>query len=296
MILSHQPSPLLIAGPTASGKSAYALLRAREQPSLIINADSMQVYADLRILTARPANDELAQAPHALYGTVPGSEAYSTGRYVRDVIDVLAHAKDRGLRPIIVGGTGLYFKALLEGLSPIPEVPREVRERWREAERREGSLVLHARLAQEDPVMASRLQPGDSQRIVRAFEILDATGRSLAEWQAVPGTPVLQAECCERVVMSPLRSDVYARADARFESMLDLGALDEVRALLALGYAQDLPIMRAVGVPQLASVLTKDSDLSDALREAKMETRHYIKRQQTWLRRNMNAWRWQAEQ
>jgi tRNA dimethylallyltransferase len=283
--------PLLIAGPTASGKSAYALQRARERPSLIINADSMQVYADLAVLTARPGEADLAAVPHALYGVIPGSIAYSTGRYVRDVADSLAEAARQRLRPIIVGGTGLYFKALLEGLSAIPEIPDDVRARWREAQRLEGSMALHARLLHEDPVMARRLQPGDSQRIVRAFEVLEATGRSLADWQSVPGTPLIAEAECERVVLAASRGDLYDRADARFDQMLASGAIDEVRALMARGYARDLPVMRAVGVAQIASIIDGASLFDDAVSDAKMETRRYIKRQQTWIRRNMIAWK-----
>lgn len=281
---------LLIAGATASGKSAYALARARECPSVIINADSMQVYEDLQVLTARPTAADMGQVPYALYGCVPGREAYSTGRYVRDVRAELALAEQRGLRPILVGGTGLYFKALLEGLSEIPAVPDAIRDRWRARELDVGSAVLHAELMRADRVMASRLQPGDAQRIVRAFEVLEATGQSLAQWQAVPGVPVLRQEHCECVVMRVERQTLYARADQRFDQMVAHGALDEVHGLMAQGLAAELPIMRAVGVPQLVEHAAGRMGLAEAVAAAKLATRHYIKRQETWLRRNMVAW------
>jgi tRNA dimethylallyltransferase len=282
--------PLLIAGPTASGKSAYALARARECPSVIINADSMQVYADLRVLTARPTAAEMGDVPHALYGFVPGEQAYSTGRFVRDVRAELERAKALHLRPIIVGGTGLYFKALLEGLSEIPEVPADVRDHWRARETEVGATALHAHLMRVDPVTAARLQPGDAQRIVRALEVLVATGTSLSEWQAVPGVPVLQTAQCECAVMRVERAALYARADQRFDQMIAQGALDEVRALLARGLAPELPMMRAVGVPQLVTHLAGSASLVAASDMGKLATRHYIKRQETWIRRNMSAW------
>jgi tRNA dimethylallyltransferase len=284
-------SALLIAGPTASGKSAYALARAQDCPSVIINADSMQVYADLRVLTARPTADEMGDVAHALYGFVPGEQAYSTGRFVRDVRVELERAAELRLRPIIVGGTGLYFKALLEGLSEIPEVPADVRNHWRTREADIGSVALHAELIRVDPLMAARLQPGDAQRIVRALEVLEATGKSLADWQAVPGVPVVQQGLCDCVVMRVERQVLYARADQRFDQMMGQGALDEVQGLLARGLAPELPIMRAVGVPQLVEHLAGRASLIDAIEAAKLATRHYIKRQGTWIRRNMNAWR-----
>jgi tRNA dimethylallyltransferase len=283
--------PLLIAGPTASGKSAYAMTRAAERPSVIINADSMQVYRDLSVLTARPEVADEAAVPHRLYGHVDGAEAYSAGRFAREVADVLVAAGRDGLRPIIVGGTGLYFSALLSGLSPIPEIPANVRARWREAAAALEPGELHRLLAARDPVMAARLHPSDPQRIIRALEVLDATGRSLALWQATPGTPILAAEACERVVIMPERARLMARIEARLERMVEAGALDEVGRLTARGLPPDLPIMRALGVVEFAAHLAGHSTLAEALGRTTDATRAYVKRQLTWIKRNMIAWK-----
>ena len=282
--------PLIVFGPTASGKSAYALARARECPSLIVNADSMQVYRDLCMLSARPVPADEATVPHALYGHVDGAEAYSTGRYVRDLEPVLEQASDDGLRPIIVGGTGLYIRAFLEGLSPVPDIPAAVRDRWRTLQREAGTEAVYTELMARDPPMAARLRPSDPQRIVRALEVLDATGRSLADWQAMPGVPLLHANACERVLIAPPRQDVMARADARFDAMVASGALTEVSSLLVRGFDPSLPVMRALGVPQLAAYLRGTMPLDAAVAEAKAETRAYIKRQLTWAKRNMSDW------
>ena len=283
--------PLLVFGPTASGKSAYAMMRAAERPSLIINADSMQVYRDLRILSARPSGTDEVAVPHALFGHVDGAEAYSTGRYIRDLEPVLERAMADGLRPIIVGGTGLYFRAIVEGLSPVPEIPNDIRARWRELQREVGADALHAILATRDPEMAARLRPSDPQRIVRALEVLDATGRSLASWQAQPGAPLIAAEHCERVLIAAAREEVCARAERRFATMMDGGALAEVRKLIARDLDPALPVMRALGVPQLARHLAGEVTLDEAVGEAVAETRSYIKRQLTWAKRNMADWK-----
>lgn len=288
--------PLLIAGPTASGKSAVALAAAARAPSLIINADSMQVYRDLSLLTARPSAVEEARAPHRLYGHVDGAEAYSAGRFVREAAPVLAEARQKGLRPIIVGGTGLYFRALLEGLSPVPAIPEDVRAHWRGEAGRLGAAGLHAVLAERDPAVAARLRPTDPQRIARALEVLEATGRSLADWQREPGEPLLHEADCECVVILPDRTLNYTRADARFDAMIAAGALDEVRALAARNLDPGLPVMRALGVPQLIAHLAGATSLPEAITAAKLETRHYIKRQATWLHRNMNAWKYITQQ
>ena len=283
-------TPLLIAGPTASGKSAYAMARAQEMPSVIVNADSMQVYRELRVVTARPSPEDEAGVPHALYGFVPAREAYSVGRYVRGVAEVLARAKVEGLRPVIVGGTGLYFMALLEGLSPVPPIADEVRAYWRAEAERLGPGELHAVLAARDPVMGEKLRPSDPQRVTRALEVLEATGTSLAVWQQTAGTPVLASAACEKIVILPEREEVFARADQRFDAMMDAGALDEVAALGALGLDPALPAMRALGVPQLLSFQRGEMTREVAVGEAKAETRRYIKRQMTWLKRNMISW------
>ena len=242
---------LLIAGPTASGKSAYALERARREPSVIVNADSMQVYRDLRIITARPSAADEGDTPHALYGFVEARVAYSAGRFVRDVTRVLASAQEQGERPIIVGGTGLYFKALLEGLSPIPEIPADVRTFWRAEASRMSSVELHAVLTARDPQMAARLRPTDPQRVTRALEVLESTGKSLSVWQQTAGTPLIDADACEKVVVHADRATLYARADARFDAMIAAGAMGEVQRLGVLKLDPALPVMHALGVPQL---------------------------------------------
>jgi tRNA dimethylallyltransferase len=283
---------ILIAGPTASGKSALAVALAERHGGVVINADSMQVYRELRILTARPSPEEEARVPHALYGFVPASDAYSVGRYLADAARVIAAARAERRVPIVVGGTGLYFKALLEGLSPIPAVPEAIRARWRAEARRLGAAALHLMLAERDPRMAARLRPRDPQRIVRALEVLEATGRSLADWQRVPGKPVLAAETAIRIVVSPDRTELYRRCDARFEEMLRQGALEEAAALRALALDPKLSAMTALGVSPLLAHLAGEVTLEEAATQAKADTRSYAKRQLTWLRRNMIAWKW----
>ncbi len=290
-IMTMPIRPILIAGPTASGKSALALQLARERNGVVVNADSMQVYRELRIITARPSSDEEAQAPHRLYGHVAASEAYSVARWLADVRGVLAEIMDAGQTPIIAGGTGLYFKALLEGLSPIPEIPAPVREHWRAEARTLGAKELHTLLAARDPVMAARLSPNDTQRLTRALEVLDATGRSLSDWQAVPGEPVLHLEATERHLIDHPREVLHARCDARFDAMMAMGALDEVRALAVLHLDPSLPAMQALGVRPLLRHLAGEIDLADAVAAGKLETRQYVKRQATWMRRFMIAYK-----
>ena len=282
---------ILIAGPTASGKSALAISLAERHGGVVINADSMQVYRELRILTARPTPQDEARVPHKLFGFVPASDAYSVGRYVVDVAAAIAEAERGGLLPILVGGTGLYFKAVLEGLSPIPSIPADVRARWREHAEASGAEALHRVLAERAPEMANRLKSGDTQRVVRALEVLEATGRSLAEWQRLPGQGVLSEDETERLVILPDRAELYRRIDARFDAMMQAGVMDEVAALRTLDLAPDLPVMTAHGVPALTAALAGKMDLGEAIAAAKADTRHYAKRQFTWLRRNMIAWK-----
>ncbi|MFT3730459.1 MAG: tRNA (adenosine(37)-N6)-dimethylallyltransferase MiaA [Hyphomicrobium sp.] len=282
--------PILIAGPTASGKSALALAIAERAGGTVINADSMQVYSELRVLTARPSAEDEARAPHALYGFVPAREAYSAGRFVRDAAEAIAQARRAGRRPIIVGGTGLYFKALLEGLSPIPEVREDVRAYWRNEAAGYGAEALHQELSRRDPVMAARLQPSDVQRIVRALEVLESSGRSLAEWQALKGGPVLREAETFRFVVSVERAELHARADQRFARMIDEGAMAEVRALSDMQLDEGLPAMRAIGVKPLIRYSRGEVDLGGAVEAAQAETRQYIKRQETWLKSHMISW------
>jgi tRNA dimethylallyltransferase len=285
------PRPILIAGPTASGKSGLALTLAERLGGTVINADSMQVYRELRFLTARPTPEDEARAPHLLYGFVGGAETYSAGRYAADAARAIAEAQAAGRVPIVVGGTGLYFKALLEGLSPIPAADPEVRAFWRGEAARRPAAELHALLKERDPEMAARLMPTDPQRIVRALEVLESTGRSLADWQREPGRPVLAEAETLRLLLLPEREGQGVQIDARFDAMLAAGALDEVRALMDLGLSAGLPVMRALGVAPLAAHLRGEMAIDAAAATVKSETRKYAKRQLTWLRRNMITWR-----
>jgi tRNA dimethylallyltransferase len=284
------PGPILIAGPTASGKSALALDMARQHVGVIINADSMQVYRELRILTARPTPEEEAQVPHRLFGHVGVRDAYSVGRWLDDVADALTWCACAGRRPIIVGGTGLYFKALLEGLAPVPPVDPDIRARWRREAGGRASAELHSLLADRDPEMADRLGPGDTQRIARALEVIDSTGVSLAEWQRRPGTPIVREAETERIVIRRPREDVRRRVDARFDLMMTGGALDEARAMAVLDLDPELPAARAHGLRPLLSHLRGEIDLASAIEAGKLETRQYVKRQEIWMKRNMIAW------
>lgn len=287
--MSHHRA-ILIAGPTASGKSAAALALAEKLGGVIINADSMQVYSDLRILSARPRDEDEARAPHALYGFVPASHAYSVGQWLGDVKQAIADAQRRDRMPIITGGTGLYFKALLEGLSPIPDIPDEVRKHWRDLASGKDGQELHCLLRQRDPEMASRLRPSDPQRVIRALEVLDATGRSLAQWQSEPGEPLLKEEQVARIFVEPPREKLYERIDKRFDAMLEEGALEEVKSLARQQLDPELPAMRALGVKSLIALLNGDIEAEEAIDRAKTETRRYAKRQLTWAKSNMIAW------
>lgn len=283
--------PILIAGPTASGKSGLALRLAEALGGVVINADSMQVYGGLRVLTARPSAEDEARAPHALYGFVEGRDSYSAGRYAIDAAKALSGARERGLRPIIVGGTGLYFKTLLQGLSPIPQVADTVRDRWREAAAALGAARMHAELQGRDPEMAARLAPTDTQRIVRALEVLDETGMSLAEWQRLPRAPVLDESEAVRLLVTIDRDELRARINARLAAMLDRGALEEVRQLDRLALPGAHPLMTALGVREVRGYLAGTLSREEALEYAQADTRRYAKRQLTWFRRNMVAWK-----
>ncbi|WP_072391182.1 tRNA (adenosine(37)-N6)-dimethylallyltransferase MiaA [Hyphomicrobium sp. CS1BSMeth3] len=285
------PVPILIAGPTASGKSALALEMAERYGGAVLNADSMQVYRELRILTARPTPEEEARAPHRLFGHVSVRDAYSVGRWLDDVAGALAWCAGAGYRPIIVGGTGLYFKALLEGLAPIPSVAPEIRAHWRREAGVRTAPELHKVLAVRDPEMAVRLDPGDTQRIVRALEVIDSTSVSLAEWQRRPGTPLIREHEAECYVVSRSREEVRRRVDTRFDAMMAAGALEEARAIAALDLDPELPAARAHGLRPLLAYLRGKMTLDAAVEAGKLETRQYVKRQEIWLRRNMIAWK-----
>ncbi len=277
----------LIAGPTASGKSALALELAERSGGVVVNADSMQVYSVLKVLTARPGAEEEARAPHLLYGHVPPSLAHSAGAWLRDVERLAAEGAFAERPPIFVGGTGLYLRALAEGIAEMPDVPAAVRQHWRSELVRHGAGRLHAVLAGRDPAMAARLRPGDGQRIVRALEVLDASGRSLLDWQAARGRPLIERASARFLVVEPERAALVRRIDLRFEAMMQAGAPEEVRRLLALGLAPALPAMKAIGVPELAAMLAGESSAAEAVARAKTATRQYAKRQATWFRHQL---------
>ncbi len=283
---------LLIAGPTASGKSALALSLAERLGGTVVNADSMQVYRDLRVITARPSKDEERRIPHALYGHVDAAENYSTGRWVADAARTLKEVQSEGRLPIFVGGTGLYFRALTQGLSDIPPVPAEVRTRVRGDAEGIATPDLHARLADADPLTATRLRSSDRQRILRALEVFAATGRSLAEWQQKPGVPMLRPEEARAVFLSIERDELRGRIDARFDAMVAAGALEEVRALVARRLDPALPAMKAHGVPWLMRHLRGEISLEEAAAGGKADTRRYAKRQETWFRHQLKEFRW----
>jgi tRNA dimethylallyltransferase len=281
---------VLIAGPTASGKSALALGLAGRLGGVIVNADSMQVYRDLRILTARPTPQEEAQAPHRLYGHVDGAVNFSVGHYLRDAAAALAEARAARRLPIFVGGTGLYFKALLDGLSAIPPVPAGVRDEVRAAAEGRPTDALHAELTARDPAMALRLRRNDRLRILRALEVLAATGQSLLAFQGRRRPGLLGDAASVRLFLAPDRDALRRRIDARFVAMIDGGALAEVRALAARRLDPMLPAMRAHGVPGLIAHLRGEITLEQAIARGQGDTRRYAKRQFTWFRHQMPGW------
>ncbi len=279
---------ILITGPTASGKSALAVELAKRHDGVVINADSMQVYDTLRVLTARPSDEDMQGVPHYLYGHVPAATAYSTGAWLRDVTALLPQLRADGRLPVFVGGTGLYFKALTGGLSDMPAIPEEIRTRLRTRLIEEGGAVLHAELAARDGDVAAGLNPQDGQRIVRALEVLEATGRSIAELQGQSGPIVVDPDRARKIVVLPERSVLHDRINRRFELMLAEGAADEVRALLALSPAPEMPVMKAIGVSQIAAMLDGAMSREDVLDKGAAATRQYAKRQMTWFRNQMD--------
>jgi tRNA dimethylallyltransferase len=284
---------ILIAGPTASGKSALALALAEAIGGTIVNADSMQVYRDLAVITARPTPEEEAKVPHRLYGHVDAAENYSVGRWLADVAPVLDEVRAARRVPILVGGTGLYFKALTLGLSNVPPVPAEVRNAVRARLEAEGPEALHAELSRRDPASAA-LKPGDRTRVARSLEVLEATGRPLSQWHDQGLPPLLEASKAVKLFLAPDRAELRRRIDARFDAMLAAGALDEVRALASRKLDPLLPAMKAHGVPWLIRHLSGQISLDEAVQGGKNDTRRYTKRQFTWVRHQLPDWTWTA--
>ncbi|MBW8908321.1 MAG: tRNA (adenosine(37)-N6)-dimethylallyltransferase MiaA [Mesorhizobium sp.] len=283
---------ILIAGPTASGKSALALDLAERQGAVIVNTDSMQGYSVLDVLTARPSAAEMARAPHFLYGHVHPSTAYSTGAWLRDVTKLIDEGVLSGRAVIFVGGTGLYFRALAEGISDMPDIPQAVRDRWRYELKEQGAERLHRLLMREDSAVAMQLKATDSQRIVRALEVLDASGRSILEWQAARGRPLIDRGSARFLVIEPDRAELVRRIEVRFDQMLEKGALDEVRQLTALDLDPALPALKAIGVRELQAAMAGQTGFPEAIERAKIATRQYAKRQATWFRNQLGAeWR-----
>jgi tRNA dimethylallyltransferase len=288
----RRASPVLIAGPTASGKSALALALAERDRGIVINADALQVYDCWRVLSARPGPEALGRAPHALYGHVPADEDYSVGAWLREVEDVLDRAHAQGLRPIIVGGTGLYLTALTEGLAAIPPIPPDVRARS-DALRADGLVdVLRADLARRDPETWAAIDIRNPARIQRAWDVLVGTGRGLVAWQRDKARPIVAPENAVRVVVSQPVQTLNARIARRLEHMVAMGALDEVRAAIAAGWDPRRPASKALGAAQLMAHLHGEMSLPEALEAAATATRRYAKRQRTWLRGRMETWQW----
>ena len=283
---------VLIAGPTASGKSALALRLAEKLDGVIVNADSMQVYRDLRIITARPSAAEEQRLPHRLYGHVDAAENFSVGRWCEEAAAALAEARRAGRAAIVVGGTGLYFTALTRGLAAVPPIPAEIREAVRARLASDGVVALHAELKWRDPAAAARLMPGDRARITRALEVVLATGRSLLDWHEQNKPAGLDPARAIKIFLAPERQDLMRRIDARFDAMMAAGALDEVQILAARQLAPDLPAMKAHGVPWLVRHLGGEITLDQAVDEAKRDTRQYTKRQATWFRNQLPDFTW----
>ncbi|MCA1443703.1 tRNA (adenosine(37)-N6)-dimethylallyltransferase MiaA [Ensifer sp. IC4062] len=290
--LESDTDAILITGPTASGKSALAVELARRHGGVVINADSMQVYDTLKILTARPDEAEMGGIEHFLYGHVPAGQAYSTGAWLREADVLVAQLREEGRLPVFVGGTGLYFKALTGGLSDMPKIPATIRDALRVRLKEEGAEALHRQLAARDPQTAAQLRPGDGQRIVRALEVIEATGKPIHLFQQSRGPMIVDPDKAQKIVVLPDRALLHSRIDRRFETMLQRGAVDEVRALLALDLSPDMPVMKAIGVQQIAAMLRGEISEEEVIATGAAATRQYAKRQMTWFRNQLDqSWR-----
>lgn len=285
--LADEFDAFLITGPTASGKSALALGLAQEKNGVVINADSMQVYDTLQVLTARPSADEMGDVPHHLYGHVPAARPYSTGEWLREITALLQKLRGEGRFPIIVGGTGLYFKALTGGLSDMPTIPPEIRESYRTRLLEEGPTGLYDELSSRDAQTASSLKPSDGQRIVRALEVLESTGKSIRMFQSASGPVIIDPARARKMVVLPDRAILHGRINRRFEGMMQSGAVEEVRALLSQGLSPDATAMKAIGVSQIAEMLAGRMSEAEVIEKAAAATRQYAKRQMTWFRNQM---------
>jgi tRNA dimethylallyltransferase len=284
--MPHQNDNLVyvIAGPTASGKSALALALAERLGGVVINGDSMQVYAGLEVLTDQPGAAARERVPHRLYGVLDPGERCSAGRWRDLALQEIENARAESRVPVIVGGSGLYLKALLEGIAPVPEIPADIRAAMRRRHGELGNQAFHDELRQKDPEMAGRIRASDGQRMIRAAEVLEATGRSLADWQAEPADGPPSGLVFRTILLMPPRDVLYAAIDARLDAMMAAGAIDEAVVLANRGLAPDIPAMKALAVPELIAASNGDMDLAAALTRAKTATRNYAKRQITWFK------------
>jgi tRNA dimethylallyltransferase len=287
---SQSIDTVLLAGPTASGKSSAALALAQATGGVIVNADSMQVYRELRVLSARPSQSDEARAPHRLYGFVGVREPFSVAKWLAAIEPALAELRSNKRLAIVTGGTGLYFSALERGLSPIPEIDPEVRSEARQLHDKLGSQAFHAELTARDPRTAGQLHPSDAQRLMRAWEVIEQTGQGLAEWQEIKGKPAIDVARSVRVLITPERDRLYARCDTRFDQMMEGAALEEARSIARLNLDESLPATRALGLRQLLRHLKGELSLEEAVQQAKRDTRRYAKRQLTWFRHQMADW------
>ena len=283
---------ILLAGPTASGKSALALALAEKLGGTIINADSMQVYRDLRLITARPSVEEERRVPHRLYGHVDAAENYSVGAWRSEAVLQLAGAERESRVAIVVGGTGLYFNALTRGLAAMPPIPKRIRDEVRGRLKAEGAAALHDELQRLDAAAAARLNRGDGARVSRALEVMLATGRSILDWHEDTTSSGADLQPAVKIFLSPDRGELASRIDARFDAMIEAGAIEEVRALTARSLDPSLPAMKAHGVPWLIRQLKGEITLAEAVEGAKRDTRQYTKRQATWFRNQLPEFAW----
>jgi len=272
---------ILIAGPTASGKTSHAIRLAQANDAVIINTDSMQIYADLRIITARPDDEELASAPHHLFGFARGDQPYSVAHWLQDVEPLFKQFLEESHKVIFVGGTGLYFNALLEGFSPMPDIKDDIRQKWRADDL--TADLLHEALSELDPIAAKELRPSDRQRMIRALEVFESTGRSILDWQKEKDEPLLKGLDVCKILIMPERSLLHERINLRFDQMVKEGAIQEVDALLAKDLPPSASVMKAIGVPQFKAYLADEISLQEAIEKAKAATRQYAKRQCTWF-------------
>ena len=279
---------ILIAGPTASGKSSIAVELAKKIKGAVINVDSMQVYRELKILTARPESTLVKEVPHFLYGHVEIKTPYSVAQWLIDVKQVLENCKEEGWVPILVGGTGLYFKGLLSGLSKIPPVNPTIRKKWRKSKK--ANDELYSILQRDDPESAARLKLTDRQRVLRALEVIESTGESLIYWQREKSDPLLNYERCVRIVLNPQRDWLKTRINLRFDEMINAGAIEEVKLVEKFSLTEDNTANKAIGLRPLRAYLRGEMELNAATEKCKTETHRYAKRQDTWFRNQMKDW------